>query len=221
MAIRSTFRFTLISIFALVIAFILNVQVTRGDALPEVSEADAKRIASLIKPGDVLLYLCRSCSDLSLTARKVLSVQVIPPEKLNAPKTGIQYRSDLFPYRVNVTQDLFFVAKSILETKALKQVSADGKCMIPVSNEIAIWDQRCYDYIGDSNEASAFRCKEDAYLNYTYFLQDGSWRNFATVTRDDKDIKSAIDVVRLSAGTWQKIEQCRQIYESSLPKSQK
>lgn len=221
MAIRSTFRFTLISIFALVIAFILNVQVTRGDALPEVSEADAKRIASLIKSGDILLYLCRSCGDLSLTARKVLSVQVIPPAELNVPKKGIQYRSDLFLYRVKVTQDLFFVAKSPLKTNVLKQVSADGKCMIPVNNKITTWDQSCYDYIGDSNEASAFRCKEDVYLNYTYFLQDGSWRNFATVTRDDKGIKSAMDVVRLSAGTWQKIEQCRQMYESSLPKSQK
>jgi hypothetical protein len=207
----------MVSSFVFAITLFLHIPAACGDALSKATEADAKRIAPLIKPGDVLLYLCRTCNTFALkegdlTARRVISVEAIAREK------PLPYASHL-PYHVIVTQDLFFAAESISESKDRKEITATGRCMVPFHYEIKFRDQQCLEFIGDSNVPYAFRCREGAYLNYTYFQKNGVWQNFATVSLDDKDVKPWADTVKLNPATWQKIEQCRKAYESGLQKA--
>lgn len=198
------------------ITLLLQAELVFGDALDAMSEANAKRAATVLKAGNLLLQFCRTCNTFGmnngeLTVSKIISVEA-------APRKELWYAKDL-PYQVLVTTDLYFWATSVSVSKDKKEIKAIGNCMLPEKKPIS--DLGCYGFLGDDNEPHAARCTTAVSQNYSYFQRADLWANIATISQDDSEAIEWKDTIKLSGATWKKIESCRKMYEEGIPPPRK
>jgi hypothetical protein len=202
-------------IAALNAALALIAASTNADPLYEMRHSDAVRLSELVKPGDVILITrclpnfeqCKlgpyhTVNDGDLTARTVLSVEIVPAAyNVDGEKA----------YSLNIKQALFYSAKDVTVDKTTNLVSADGKCWIPTE------PHGCF--TGDDGGGPyAGTCKENADLAITYVFYLDEWKNMAVLVHDAKFSRTVDwkNTFRLSPNTAQKIKQCHQAYKKHL-----